>query len=72
MSQPEHAADNTEFPRAIGRPAAGALLHAGVSTWAALAAWSRTDLAALHGVGPKALAVLDAGLAEQGLSWREA
>jgi hypothetical protein len=70
MSQPEHAADATEFPRAVGRPAARALLQAGTTTWAALAERSRAELAALHGVGPKAITILDQGLAERGLAWR--
>lgn len=69
MSEKEHAADLTEFPRAIGRPAAGALVHVGLSTWAALSGQKRVTVAAIHGVGPKALRELDEGLDQRGMSW---
>lgn len=62
--------DETEFPRAIGRPAARALLAAGLCSWADLAAVSRADAEALHGVGPKALTALDEGLRSHWLTWR--
>ncbi|BCL14565.1 helix-hairpin-helix domain-containing protein [Micromonospora sagamiensis] len=55
----------------IGRPANGALLAAGVTTLAQVATWCRRDLLALHGVGPKAVAILDAALAEQGLAFAD-
>jgi predicted flap endonuclease-1-like 5' DNA nuclease len=52
----------------IGRPANSALLEAGITTLAQVAAYSRRDLLALHGVGPKAVSILDAALAEHGLA----
>jgi predicted flap endonuclease-1-like 5' DNA nuclease len=52
----------------IGRPANSALLDAGVTTLAQVAAYSRRDLLALHGVGPKAVSILAAALAEHGLA----
>ncbi|MDG4791860.1 DNA-binding protein [Micromonospora sp. WMMD1102] len=53
----------------IGRPANSALLDAGITTLAQVATHSRRDLLALHGVGPKAIRILDAALAEQGLAF---
>lgn len=50
----------------IGRPANSALLLAGITTLAQVAARSRRELLAMHGVGPKAIRILDAALAEQG------
>lgn len=55
----------------IGRPANSALLDAGITTLAQVATHSRRDLLALHGVGPKAIRILGAALAEQGLAFAE-
>ncbi|HYO35858.1 MAG TPA: DNA-binding protein [Geodermatophilus sp.] len=54
------------LPR-IGAPATGALRLAGYTRLDQLAGVPRATLAALHGVGPKALRVLDEALAEHGL-----
>ena len=43
---------------AIGGPARGALEHAGLTTWDAVAATPDRDLLRLHGFGPKALRIL--------------
>ena len=51
----------------IGRPANSALLAAGISSLAQVAACSRTELLAMHGVGPKAVRILEAELESQGL-----
>jgi len=50
----------------IGAPATRALAAVGIRSLEDLAGWDRRDLAALHGVGPKALRLLDAALAEAG------
>ncbi len=42
----------------IGQPATGALAAIGVTRTSQLAAFSETDLLALHGVGPKAIRIL--------------
>ncbi|MGO2139514.1 MAG: hypothetical protein ACTH30_03810 [Leucobacter sp.] len=56
-----------DLPR-IGRPATSALLLAGVSTLAEVSELSRAKLLSLHGVGPKAVRILEAALAEHGLA----
>jgi hypothetical protein len=43
---------------AIGAPARRALSNAGLTTWDAVDAAPDADLLALHGFGPKALAIL--------------
>lgn len=53
----------------IGRPATGALLAAGVTTLAQVAAYRRADLLAMHGVGPKAVRILSEALAARGLGF---
>ncbi|GIE28331.1 hypothetical protein Ait01nite_013760 [Actinoplanes italicus] len=53
----------------IGRPANSALLHVGISTLQQVAALRRQELLAMHGVGPKAVRLLEAALAERGLSF---
>lgn len=51
-------------------PAKRALLGAGIETLDDLTGWTRADLAALHGVGPSALRLLDDALAAAGLTYR--
>jgi predicted flap endonuclease-1-like 5' DNA nuclease len=54
------------LPR-IGAPATRALASVGITSLAQLAGYPRRDLAALHGMGPKALGILEAHLTEAGL-----
>ena len=44
--------------------------HAGVTTLEELSEWRRADVAALHGMGPKALGILDTALRDARLDWR--
>ncbi|MET9673176.1 DNA-binding protein [Streptomyces sp. NPDC006482] len=60
----------TDLPRGIGAPATRALVAAGYTRLDALAGVPVAELAALHGVGPKALRVLGEALAERGQSLR--
>jgi hypothetical protein len=54
------------LPR-IGKPATRALTAAGYGDLRRLAGASRAELAALHGVGPKALRIIDEELERHGL-----
>lgn len=51
----------------IGRPANSALIAAGIGSLAQVAACNRSQLLAMHGVGPKAVRILEAALEAQGL-----
>lgn len=51
----------------IGAPATRALSGAGYVSLSGLAGVPRSELAKLHGVGPKALRILEQALAEHGL-----
>jgi predicted flap endonuclease-1-like 5' DNA nuclease len=55
----------------IGRPANSALLAAGITTLAQVATHSRRDLLALHGVGPKAINILETALSNNNLTFTE-
>ncbi|WP_324651391.1 helix-hairpin-helix domain-containing protein [Georgenia sp. H159] len=55
---------------AIGRPANGALLEAGITTLDEVARMSEKELLALHGVGPRAVRLLREALDERGLAFR--
>ena len=55
----------------IGRPANSALLAAGIGSLAEVAACSRSELLAMHGVGPKAIRILEAALDAQGLRFTD-
>ena len=52
----------------MGRPANAALVSRGITTLDRVATMTEAELLALHGVGPKAVAVLKAQLEERGLS----
>src|ERR1700750_666415 len=54
------------LPRNIGAPATRALTAAGYTKLSQLAGVPATDLSALHGVGPKALRLLQEALQAQG------
>lgn len=62
--------EGTPLPRSIGAPATGALRQVEVHTLEDVTAWTRDDLAALHGVGPVALDRLEAALGERGWGYR--
>jgi predicted flap endonuclease-1-like 5' DNA nuclease len=61
-------ATGTDFPKGVGAPATRALIGAGYTQLAQLAGVQVADLTRLHGMGPKALSVLQAALQEQGQS----
>jgi hypothetical protein len=54
------------FPNGISGPALRALHGARIRSMTDLGKWTRTDLGALHGMGPKALGILTAALAASG------
>ena len=58
------------FPKGVSGPALRALLGAGVRSLRDLAKWSETDLARLHGMGPKALDALRDAMYVEGLELR--
>ncbi|MGR6997475.1 MAG: DNA-binding protein [Streptomycetaceae bacterium] len=66
MTEPRDTAD--DFPRGVAAPARRALNAAGYAALDQLAGVPRTELAALHGMGPRALDALQDALAERGLS----
>jgi len=59
------------LPQSIGAPARRALAGIGVTTLEQLPAHAAAELLALHGVGPKAIRILGALLAERGLAFRD-
>jgi predicted flap endonuclease-1-like 5' DNA nuclease len=60
--------DDSGFPRGIGAPATRALHGAGYTQLRQLAGVPVADLKKLHGMGPKALRVLQEALGAKGLS----
>ena len=70
-SKPESSHPNqASFPPGVSGPALRALKAAGVRSLADLTRWTEADLAALHGMGPKALGVLRAALKASGRTFR--
>jgi hypothetical protein len=60
------AASLDELPK-IGAPATRALNNAGYTSLRQLVGVPRAELAKLHGMGPKALRIIEDNLARQGL-----
>ena len=58
---------NADFPK-VSAPAMRALTSAGYTQLTQLAGVARAELETLHGMGPKALGILQEALQEQGLS----
>ena len=58
------------FPAGMSGPALRALDAAGIRSVDALASWTERDLAALHGMGPKALGLLKGALEARGRGFR--
>ena len=61
-----------DLPDAIGKTAARELAIHGVTNLRQVAAHSRQELLAIHGVGPKAIAILGEALAAMGLAYQDA
>ena len=66
---PEDALVPTEFPQGIGRPARRALALHGYTRFDQLTGVSSAELLKLHGVGPKAVRILEDELAARGMSF---
>jgi DNA-directed RNA polymerase alpha subunit len=65
------AADKmTGWPRGMGAPARNALESLGVMNLEDVTRFTEKELLAIHGVGPKAVAVIKTALHEQGKSLR--
>ena len=64
-------AQDDGLPRTIGRPAMNALQHVGIDRLERVATLTEAELLRIHGVGPKAVRILRAALAERGWSFRQ-
>lgn len=60
-----------DLPDEIGKTAARVLALHGISSLERVADHSKKELLAVHGVGPKAIAILGEALAARGLHFRE-
>jgi hypothetical protein len=60
-----------DLPDEIGKTAARELAANGITSLQQVASHSKKELLAIHGVGPKAIAILADALAERGLDYRE-
>jgi predicted flap endonuclease-1-like 5' DNA nuclease len=60
-----------DLPDEIGRTAARELSLNGITSLEQVARHSRQELLAIHGVGPKAIRILEEALAAQGLGYTD-
>jgi hypothetical protein len=70
--RPDPSPDAGDLPTGIGRTATRELAAHGISSLEQVAAHTAEELLAIHGVGPKAVRVLDDALATRGLHLRAA
>ncbi len=70
MTKNQPVNPQSDFPKTSG-PAQRALEQAGYTHLEQLTQVTETELLKLHGMGPKALGILRAALAEKGLSFAE-
>lgn len=61
---------SSPWPKGVSQPAQRALVAAGITNLEELSRHRKEDLAKLHGMGPKALGILEETLASQGLSFK--
>lgn len=66
----DEVASESELTPAIGKVARRELATYGVRTYADLTVVTSRELLAIHGVGPKAIRILDDELRRRGLSFR--
>ncbi len=59
------------LPDEIGKTAARELARNGITSLERVAGHSKKELLAIHGVGPKAIAILGDALAARGLAYKE-
>jgi hypothetical protein len=69
MTQSKSDAKAQPFPRGVAKPAVRALAAAGYMSLGQLAKARESDIAGLHGMGPKALVILREALKERGQSF---
>ncbi|WP_313406563.1 helix-hairpin-helix domain-containing protein [Aeromicrobium sp.] len=71
MTENTEAPDPGDLPAGIGRPATRALTDAGLTSLALVVQRPQSEIAALHGVGPKAVRLLEEAVVAHGLIWGE-
>ncbi len=71
VAEAQTAAIKDHFPSGMARPALRALLSAGITHLDQVPQYTEDELAALHGMGPKALAILRAALKAKGKDFRQ-
>jgi hypothetical protein len=62
---------HTPLPKGISAPARRALAHEGLETLEQLVEFGEQRVAALHGMGPKAMAQLQDAMEEAGISFED-
>jgi predicted flap endonuclease-1-like 5' DNA nuclease len=60
-----------DLPNEIGKTAARELSLNGITSLERVAHHSRDELLAIHGVGPKAIRILEGALAAEGLGYKD-
>ena len=71
MNPDQHSRQESNFPPGIGAPATRALAGAGYTHLDQLTSASEAELKKLHGMGPKALRILQEALAAKGLTFAD-
>ena len=72
MTQKKAAGDSPDFPRGVSQPAIRALHSVGISRLEECSKFTEAELAALHGMGPKALGIIRDALEASGADFAKA
>lgn len=67
----ERKAAQSDFPEKLSAPALRALQHAKIKHLKDLAKWTESELAGLHGLGPKGIITLKKEMHKQGVSFKK-
>ena len=65
MSRESTHPNEAAFPKGLSGPALRALKRANIKSMTQLSKWKESDLAELHGMGPKGIRILKAALGRQ-------
>jgi hypothetical protein len=66
----KHKKPTSGWKVGLAAPALRALQQADIDTLLDLQTWSKAELSKLHGMGPKAIALMEIVLAQEGLGFR--
>ncbi len=69
MKEQQNNPGKSDLPQGLAQPAQRALANAGIQSLAQLSGYSEAEIRKLHGIGPRAINLLNQAMAEKGLAF---